>query len=62
MDRHNTILAVEAKREVPWTKPEDIPFNPELPLPQIGGFDPNGINVLLCRRLGAVYHEAQSIR
>ncbi len=43
----NTILAVEAKREVPWTKPEDIPFDPELPLPQIGGFSPDGTNVLI---------------
>ena len=42
----NTILAVEAQREVPWTKPEDIPFDPELPLPQIGGFTPDGTNVL----------------
>ncbi len=42
----NTILAVEAKREVPWTKPEDIPFDPQLPLPQIGGFTPDGANVL----------------
>jgi hypothetical protein len=42
----NTILAVEAQREVPWTKPEDIPFDPELPLPQIGGFAPYGATVL----------------
>ncbi|HEX6985255.1 MAG TPA: carboxypeptidase regulatory-like domain-containing protein, partial [Planctomycetaceae bacterium] len=25
----NTLLVVEAKRDVPWTKPEDIPFDPE---------------------------------
>jgi len=42
----NTILAVEALREVPWTKPEDIPFDPALPLPQIGGFTPEGANAL----------------
>jgi prepilin-type processing-associated H-X9-DG protein len=41
----NTILAVEANRDVAWTKPEDIPFDPELPLPQIGGFTPDGANV-----------------
>src|SRR5271165_6588653 len=42
----NTILAVEAQRDVPLTKPEDIPFDPKLPLPQIGGFTPDGANVL----------------
>ncbi|MHB1561171.1 MAG: DUF1559 family PulG-like putative transporter [Isosphaeraceae bacterium] len=41
----NTILTVEAKREIPWTKPEDIPFDPEQPLPEIGGYSPDGTNV-----------------
>lgn len=40
----NTILAVEAKRDVPWTKPEDIPFDAEGPLPELGGYSPNGFN------------------
>jgi prepilin-type processing-associated H-X9-DG protein len=43
---HRTILAVEARREIPWTKPEDIPFDAAMPLPQIGGFTPDGANVL----------------
>jgi hypothetical protein len=34
----NTILLVEAKREIPWTKPEDIPYDPEKKTPQVGGF------------------------
>lgn len=42
----NTLLAVEAQREIPWTKPEDIPFDPRGPLPQIGGFTPDGFNAL----------------
>ncbi len=42
----NTILAFEAKRNVPWTKPEDIPFDPKLPVPQIGGFTQDGANVV----------------
>ena len=25
----NTLMVVEAKRDVPWTKPDDIPFDPE---------------------------------
>ena len=40
----NTILVVEAKRDIPWTKPEDIPFDPNGPLPELGGFTPNGFN------------------
>ena len=48
----NTILAVEAQREIPWTKPEDIPFDPQLPLPQIGGFHPDGHQHSVWRRLG----------
>ena len=34
----NTIMIVEAKRNIPWTKPEDIPFDPEKPLPELGGY------------------------
>jgi hypothetical protein len=34
----NTLMIVEAKRNIPWTKPEDIPFDPEKPLPELGGF------------------------
>ena len=40
----NTILAVEAQREIPWTKPEDIPFFPNGPMPELGGFTPDGFN------------------
>ncbi|HEY7308173.1 MAG TPA: DUF1559 domain-containing protein, partial [Gemmataceae bacterium] len=28
----NTILIVEAEKAVPWTKPEDIDFNPNMPI------------------------------
>ncbi|HXD88817.1 MAG TPA: DUF1559 domain-containing protein [Urbifossiella sp.] len=31
-----TILCVEATRAVPWTKPSDIPFDPEKDLPKFG--------------------------
>ena len=40
-----TILAVESKRDVPWTKPEDIPFDVKGPLPELNGFAENGFNV-----------------
>ena len=33
----NTILLVEAKREIPWTKPEDIEID-EVPTKQLGGW------------------------
>jgi Protein of unknown function (DUF1559) len=34
----NTLMFVEAKRDIPWTKPADIPFDPGKPVPQFGGF------------------------
>ncbi len=33
----NTLLLVEAKRDIPWTKPEDIPYSQDEPLPKLGG-------------------------
>jgi len=33
----NTIMVVEAKRDVPWTKPDDIAYDPAKPLPALGG-------------------------
>ncbi|WP_417383466.1 M56 family metallopeptidase [Gimesia sp.] len=43
----NTIAIVEARREIPWTKPEDIPFDGEK-LPDLGGFVEGGFNVGFC--------------
>jgi hypothetical protein len=43
----NTILIVEAGCAVPWTKPEDLHFAPDEPLPQLGGLFPDGINAAL---------------
>jgi hypothetical protein len=40
----NTIMVVEAKRDIPWTKPEDIPFDPNGPLPELGGFEADAFN------------------
>jgi hypothetical protein len=33
----NTILIVEAGQPVPWTKPVDVPFDPDKPVPKLGG-------------------------
>jgi hypothetical protein len=30
-----TLLVVEAGKPVPWTKPEDIPYDPDQPLPEL---------------------------
>ena len=32
----NTIMIVEASSAVPWTKPEDIPYDADKPLPKLG--------------------------
>jgi hypothetical protein len=42
----NTIGVVEAATAVPWTKPEDVAYDPEKPLPKFGG------------RLGGDFHTA----
>lgn len=34
---HNTLLIVEAGEPVPWTKPDELPFTPQGPLPPLGG-------------------------
>jgi hypothetical protein len=43
----NTLLIVETKRNIPWTKPEDIPFDPDKPLPELGGFVEGSIAALM---------------
>ncbi len=47
----NTIMFVEAKNQVPWTKPEDVPFNPDRDPPAtttlFGGLTPGGFNASL---------------
>ena len=37
-----TLLIVEGGTAVPWTKPEDIPYDPGKPLPQLGGLFKDG--------------------
>jgi beta-lactamase regulating signal transducer with metallopeptidase domain len=44
----NTILIVEASRNIPWTKPEDIPFDPDKPLPALGRFVPGQFGAAMC--------------
>ena len=43
----NTVLVSEAQREIPWTKPEDIPCDEDSTDLKLGGFHKGGFNVLL---------------
>ncbi|MGD0383860.1 MAG: DUF1559 domain-containing protein [Thermoguttaceae bacterium] len=42
----NTILLVEAKRDIPWTKPEDIAYDSDKPLPELGGYFDYGFHTV----------------
>jgi hypothetical protein len=43
----NTFMLVEAEKEVPWTKPEDLTFDPEAKmLPKLGGAFKGGFHAL----------------
>jgi hypothetical protein len=33
----NTLMILEAGEAVPWTKPQDMPYDPDRPLPMLGG-------------------------
>jgi len=41
----NTLAMVEAKRNIPWTMPEDIPYDPAGKLPQLGGYFKEGFSL-----------------
>ncbi|MAV37954.1 MAG: hypothetical protein CMJ59_21150 [Planctomycetaceae bacterium] len=43
----NTVLVVEAQRNIPWTKPQDIPFTPDK-LPKLGGYQEEGFLAAFC--------------
>lgn len=42
----NTLMVVEAKRDIPWTKPEDIPYDREKTVPKLGGHYDEGFITL----------------
>ncbi len=44
----NTIMVVEAAKDVPWTKPEDVPFGPGKLLPLLGKHFRGLFNAALC--------------
>ena len=44
----NTLMFVEARRDIPWTKPEDIPYASDKPIPKLGGFTEGGFHASFC--------------
>lgn len=55
----NTALIVEAKRAIPWTKPQDIEYSADKDVPALGGNEPTGYSVALCD--GSVRYFAKKI-
>ena len=43
----NTIMVVEAGEAVPWTKPQDLPYDPDRPLPMLGGIFHDGFQAVM---------------
>jgi hypothetical protein len=41
----NTILMVEASEGVPWTKPDDLPYDAKKALPKLGGLFKDGFHI-----------------
>jgi RNA polymerase sigma factor (sigma-70 family) len=44
----NTLLIVEADEAVPWTKPDELPYDPKKPLPSLGRRLKDGFYVAVC--------------
>jgi hypothetical protein len=42
----NTVLIAETSRAIPWTQPDDPPFDRDGPLPQFGSGHPGGFHVI----------------
>jgi prepilin-type processing-associated H-X9-DG protein len=43
----NTIMCAEAAEGVPWSKPDDLEYDPNKPLPKLGKQDPKVFNVAM---------------
>ncbi|MBA4104902.1 MAG: hypothetical protein C0485_04010 [Pirellula sp.] len=57
----NTLLLVEAKRDIPWTKPEDIAYAADQPVPALGGWRPSEFLVTMCDGSVHPVYNAQGI-
>jgi hypothetical protein len=47
----NTLLVVEAADPIPWSKPVDLTYHPDKPLPPLGGFSRKPVK-FLCYEVG----------
>jgi hypothetical protein len=56
----NTLMIVEAAEPVPWTKPQDLPYDPKKPLPKLGGHRSGGFLAAFCD--GSVHFLKQNIK
>jgi beta-lactamase regulating signal transducer with metallopeptidase domain len=56
----NTIMVVETKASIPWTKPDDLVYDSSKPLPSMGGFSENGFQAALAD--GSVRFLSKSIK
>lgn len=56
----NTFMIAEAGEGVPWTKPADIAFDPQKPLPKMGGIFDGNFNVALGD--GSVRHILKGVK
>jgi prepilin-type processing-associated H-X9-DG protein len=45
-DPANTLMVVEAAEAVPWTEPEGLLYDPDQPLPPLGGAFDDGFHAL----------------
>lgn len=45
----NTVMLAEAAEAVPWTKPQDLVYDPNKELPKLGGMFPDGFHVAMFR-------------
>ena len=55
----STILVVEAKQDIPWTKPEDIPYDPDKQLPKLGGYFDDSFIAAMAD--GSVHHLSDKV-
>ena len=44
---YGTVMLAEAAEAVPWSKPADLPYDPQKPLPRFGGLFPDGFHVAM---------------
>jgi hypothetical protein len=55
----NTLMIVEAGEAVPWTKPEELIYLPDKPVPKLGGLFRDGFHA--CYADGSVQHISKEI-